>query len=244
MRSNPKGGVVKTIRIAILVLFGAAVVALAGVGRPEPAGGADKPPGGITVVGTGKVKAVPDEAEFSLGVEAAGRTAREALNANSERMKHVLAALRAARVAKDDIRTQDVSISPSYEDTGQITGYTTRNSISVRIRDLARAGAVLDAATNAGVDDVYGPSLSRSDQDELQAKALRSAVDDARAKAETLADAAEVQLGRVTALEERSDAGYEPYFGAALSSMERAKAPIEPGTQQLRATVRVTFAIG
>ena len=233
----------KPIRIAIVVLVGAAVVALAGVGRPESAGGADKPAGGITVIGTGKVKAAPDEAEFSLGVQSSGPTARAALAANSERMKRVLAALRAAGVVKEDIQTQDVSVSPSYEDKGQITGYTTSNSVSVRIHDLARAGAVLDAATNAGANNVYGPSLSRSDRDELQAKALRSAVDDARAKAEVLAAASEVQLGSVTAIEEGSEGGYEPYFATTLQA-KAADAPIEPGTQEIQANVTVTFAIG
>jgi uncharacterized protein YggE len=233
----------KPIRIAVVVLLGAAVVALAGVGRPESAGGADKPGGGITVIGTGKVKAVPDEAEFSFGVQSAGQTAREALAANSERMKRVLSALRAAGVAKEDIQTQDVSVSPSYEDKGQITGYSTRNSVSVRIRNLARAGAVLDAATNAGANDIYGPSLSRSDRDELQAKALRSAVADARTKAETLADAAGVQLRSVTAIEEESDDGGEPYFEAALAS-RAVDTPIERGTQEIQAKVTVTFAIG
>jgi uncharacterized protein YggE len=234
----------KPIRIAIVVVLGAAVVALAGVGRPEQAGGADKSAGGITVSGTGKIKAVPDEAQFSLGVQSEGQTAREALAANSERMKRVLAALKAAGVAKEDIQTQDVSVSPSYEDKGRITGYTTHSSVSVRIRNLARAGVVLDAATNAGANDVYGPSLSRSDRDELQAKALRSAVADARAKAEALAGAAEVQLGSVTAIEERSDGGYEPYFDTALASSARTVAPIEPGTQEIRSSVTVTFAIG
>jgi uncharacterized protein YggE len=233
----------KPIRITIVVLVGAAVVALAGVGRPESAGGADKPAGGITVIGTGKVKAVPDEAEFSLGVQSAGQTAREALTANSERMKHVLSALKAAGVAREDIQTQDVSVSPSYEDEGQISGYTTRNSVSVRIRNLARAGAVLDAATSAGANDVYGPTLSRSDRDELQAKALRSAVADARIKAETLADAADVQLGSVTAIEEGSAGGYQPYFDTALAA-KAADTPIEPGTQEIQAKVTVTFAIG
>jgi uncharacterized protein len=233
----------KPIRIAVVVLLGAAVVALAGVGRPESAGGAAKPAGGITVTGTGNVKTVPDEAEFSLGVQSEGRTAREALAANSDRMRHVLAALKGAGVAKGDIQTQDVSVSPSYDDGSRIIGYTTHNSVSVRIRNLARAGAVLDAATKAGANDVYGPSLSRSDRDELQAKALGSAVADARAKAEALAAAADVRLGSVTAIEERSDGGYQPYFATALAARV-ADAPIEPGRQEIQATVTVTFALG
>ena len=116
--------------------------------------------------------------------------------------------------------------------------------MSVTIRDLAKAGSILDAASNAGANNVYGPTLSRSDQDELQAKALSDAVDNARAKARALADAAGVQLGSVTAIRE-SGAEPMPYFDAALAKSTRApEAPIEPGKQEIQATVRVTFAIG
>jgi uncharacterized protein YggE len=233
----------KPMRIAALVLVGAAVVALAGVGRPESAGSAEKPAAGITVTGTGTVKTVPDEALFSLGVQSEGQTAREALAANSQRMNRVIAAVKSAGVAKADIQTQDVSISPSYEDKGRVTGYSARNSVSVRIRNLAKAGAVLDAATNAGANEVYGPTLDRSDREELQEKALRSAVADARSKAEALADAADVQLGEVTGISEAG--GPQPYFDYGVRAMAaESSVPIEPGKQDVQANVMVTFAIG
>ena len=230
----------KPIRIAVLVVVGAAVVALAGVGRPDLAGGASEASGGITVNGTGTVQAVPDQAQFSLGVETKGPTAREALAANSERMRRVLAALDAAGVAKGDVQTQDVSVSRSYPDND----YSADNSVSVTIRDLAQAGSILDAASNAGANNVYGPTLSRSNQDELQAKALREAVDNARAKARALAEAAGVHLGSVTAITE-SGAEPMPYYDVALAKRTPTpEAPIEPGKQEIQATVRVTFAIG
>jgi uncharacterized protein len=228
----------KPIRIAALVVVGAAVVALAGVGRPDLAGGTSEPSGGITVTGTGTVHSVPDQAQFSLGVQTNGPTAREALAANSERMRRVLAALFAAGVAKGDVQTQDVSVSKSYEGNG----YSADNSVSVTIRELAKAGSVLDAASNAGANDVYGPTLSRSDEAGQQPKALRVAVDNARAKARVLAEAAGVQLGRVTTITENGN-GPEPYYPVALAQRS-ADAPIEPGRQQVQATVRVTFAIG
>jgi len=228
----------KPIRIAALVAVGAAVVAFAGVGRPDLAGGASEPSGGITVSGTGTVESVPDEAQFSLGVESKGGTAREALAANSERMRRVLAALYAAGIAKGDVQTQNVSVSRSYPENG----YSADNSVSVTVHDLARAGSILDAATNAGANDVYGPTLTRSDQHELQAKALRAAVDDARAKARILADAAGVQLGSVTAIIENGDEPM-PMYEARVAKLA-SSAPIEPGKQQTQATVRVTFAIG
>jgi uncharacterized protein len=228
----------KPIRIAALVVVGAAVVALAGVGRPDLAGGASEPSGGITVTGTGAVQTTPDQAEFTLGVQSEGPTAREALAANSERMRRVLAALFAAGVAKGDVQTQSVSVSKSY----QGNGYSAGNSVSVTIRVLAKAGSILDAASNAGANDVYGPTLSRSDEAGQQAKALRAAVDNARAKARVLAEAAGVQLGRVTAITESGNEP-EPYYAVALAKRS-ADAPIEPGRQQVQAMVRVTFAIG
>ncbi len=234
----------KLIRIAVLVAVGAAVVALAGVGRPETAGGASKPAGGITVTGVGTVTSVPNEATFTVGVQSEGSTAREALASNSDQMNRVIAALKSAGVDRGDIKTQDVSVSPSYADEGRIEGYMARNSVSVKIDNLSRAGAVLDAASNAGANEVYGPSLTRSNQDKLQAKALRDAVADARKKAEALAGAAGVRLGSVTAITEGFSGGPEPYYagGAERAVLDKA-APIEPGTQDVQASVTVTFAI-
>jgi uncharacterized protein YggE len=220
------------LRIPILVAVAAAVVAFAGVGRPESAGSAEKPAGGITVTGVGTTTAVPDEAAFTIGVQTDGPTAREALAANSEQMRRVIGAVRSAGVAKSDVETQDVSVSASYADEGRIDGYSARNSVLVTIHDLSKAGA----------NEVYGPMLSRSDEDAIQAKALREAVSNARKKAEALADAAGVSLGRVTAITEGFSGGPQPYSeGAALRA--KADAPIEPGTQDTQATVTVTFAI-
>jgi uncharacterized protein YggE len=233
----------KPLRILTLVAAGAAVVAFAGVGRPESAGSAEKGVGGITVTGVGTTTAVPDEAAFTIGVKTEGPTAREALAANSEQMRRVIDAVKAAGVERSDIKTQDVSVSASYGDEGRSDGYSARNSVLVTIHDLSKAGAVLDAASNAGANEVYGPMLSRSDEDALQAKALREAVSNARTKAEALADAAGVRLGRVTAMTEGFAGGPQPYYGAA-ELRAKADAPIEPGTQDTQATVTVTFAIG
>jgi hypothetical protein len=232
----------KPLRILILVAVGAAIVVFAGVGRPETAGSAERPAGGITVTGVGTITSVPDEAAFTIGVQTQGSTAREALAANSQQMRRVIDAVQAAGVEKSDIKTQDVSVSASYADEGRIDGYSARNSALVTIHDLSKAGAILDAASNAGANEVYGPTLSRSDEDALQAKALGDAVSNARTKAEALADAAGVRLGSVTAISEGFAGGPQPYDESAVRLAKDA--PIEPGTQDTQATVTVTFAIG
>lgn len=228
----------KPIRIAAVALLVLAAAALAGTGRPEAAGGADEGThAGITVTGLGTVKSTPDEAEISLGVETEAATAKDALAENSARMERLLAALRGAGVKKEDIRTQEVSLYPRYEEDG----FTARNSVLVKIRDLDRAGAILELAARSGANQTFGPSMSVSNREALESKALTAAVRNARTKAEALAEAAGVGLGRVTAIVEGSSGGPEPY---ALEARAADKpVPIEPGTEKIQATVTITFAI-
>jgi uncharacterized protein len=234
----------KTIHIAIAALLVFGVAALAGIGRPEPAGGAsDEPKDGITVTATGHVRAVPDEAEFSLGITTKGQTAREALAANSARMRELIEALKGVGVADRDMQTQDVSVGANYEADGKEGGYSARNSLSVRITELDRAGAILDVASRAGANEVYGPSLTRSDREGLETRALKDAVANARKRAEALAEATGVSLGDVTAISEQSQPD-GPVWAMAERAAADSKVPIEPGREEITASVTVTFAIG
>jgi uncharacterized protein len=237
----------KALRICGVVLLVLVAAAVAGVGIPETAGGAESSPlQGITVTGTGTAQAVPNEAQFSLGVTTKGSTAREALAANSARMERVIAALKGAGVSDKDIKTQDVSVGPGYDgDKGSESGYAARNSVSVRLRELDRSSAVLDAASRAGANEVYGPSLTRSNREAYEAKALKSAFGNARKRAEALADAAGVKLGRVSSIVEGFGGGPQPMWEAArLAKTDTAVgAPIEAGTEEIQASVTVTFAI-
>ena len=235
----------KAIRIAALAALLLAAAAVAGIGRPEAAGGADADQRqGITVTGTGRVDSVPNEAMFSLGVTTDGATAREALAANSAAMRRVLAALDGAGVDAKDVKTETVSVGPDYEANGTgPSGFTARNSVSVRIRDLAKAGGVLDAASRAGANEVNGPMLTRTNRDELEAEALEDAVANARTRAEALAKAAGVGLGRVTAIVEGSSGSPPPWMEMRASSDTTSTAPVRPGTEEIQATVTVTFAI-
>jgi uncharacterized protein YggE len=231
----------KTLRIVIAALIVLALAAFSGVGRPEAgqsAGG--EAPEGITVTGVGRVNTVPDEAEFSLGITTKGRSARAALSANSERMRALIDALKAAGIAERDIQTRDVSVGSNYDETGRSDDFVASNTVSVLIRDLDRAGTVLDAATRAGANNVYGPSLTRSNREGLEARALEDAVANARKRAKALAEAAGVDLGAVTAITEAAPEVYGEAFRALDAS---TSPPIEKGTQEIQASVTVTFAI-
>jgi uncharacterized protein len=233
----------KTIRIAAVALLVLAAAALAGVGRPGSAGGAAAQSNGITVNGIGTVNSVPDEAEMSFGVQTEGATSRQALARNSAQMERVLAALEAAGIAGKDVQTQDVSVWPHYDVPGDTAeGYTARNSVTVTIHDLDKAGAVIDAASRAGANEVSGPLLSSSAREQLEAKALEAAVANARKKAEALAKAAGVGLGRVTAVVEGGGTA-GPVVLEAAASRSAKDVPIQPGQEEVQTTIAVTFAI-
>jgi uncharacterized protein YggE len=231
----------KTLKIAAVALLVLAAAAVSGISLPEAAQSAGDDEGdGITVTGIGRVETVPDEAEFSLGVTTKAATARGALSANAEQMREVIAALKAVGVAKRDTQTRDVNVGPDYDgDAHPDDDYVASNTVSVLVRELDRAGAVLDAAARAGANNVYGPSLTRSNRESLEAKALKDAVANARARAKALAGAAGVELGRVTAIDERPPA----FEGGPMRAASAATTPIEEGTQEIEETVSVTFAI-
>jgi len=223
----------------------AAAVVFAGAGRPERAGSADATSERtITVTGQGAVKAVPNQAQFSFGVTTQADTATAALAANSAAMRKVIAALKDAGVAAADLQTQQVSLEPRTNDNGdKIVGYTASNSVSVTTSDLAHVGTIVDAAVEAGATDVSGPSLTRSDSDELYQDALKAAVANARAHAEAIASASGEHVGIVDSVVEGSSAPQPRQFDKAAAP-SAGSTPVEPGTTEVDATVTVVFQLG
>jgi uncharacterized protein YggE len=237
----------KPIRIAAVAALVLVAAAVAGVGRPEEARSEQgTTTRGITVNASGKVETAPDKAALELGVETQASNAKDALTQNAERLVRVIDALRKAGVAKDDLRTSNVSLWPQRESDGMsVTGYQAQNTVSAEL-DVAKAGGAIDAAVAAGANVVSGPSMSVSERDELYRKALKNAVEAARAKAEAIAAAAGVKVGRVTTVVESPEyapPGPMPYAMESAARASDVSTPIEPGKQAIEATVSVTFAL-
>jgi hypothetical protein len=239
---NRKESSVKLARIAVVGAAGLAIAAFAGVFQPSGAHGqaGDETSGGITVLGTGSANVTPDRASFAFGTVSQARTAAAALATSSQAVERVIAALRNAGLARADIQTADVSLSPRMNDNGDaIVGYTASNTVTAVVRRLADAGEVVDVAVGAGANQVSGPNLLASDQDAAYRNALKAAVTNARGKAETLASASGLTLGRITAITE----GGGPMPLPAAGETRDSAVPIEPGTQKIEALVSVTFAV-
>jgi uncharacterized protein len=195
----------------------------------------------ITVDGSGTVSTVPNQADFTFGVSATARTATGALHANAAQMTKVIAALRAQGVAAADLQTAQISLSPNRNDNGdRILNYTATNSVTARVRSIAKSGPVVDAAVNAGANEVDGPSLTSADARVLSQQALKAAVADARQRAQAIAAAAGVRLGAVQSVSEQSTSTPVPYAAAKASAVGT---PVEAGTVQIESDVTATFAI-
>ena len=185
---------------------------------------------GITVVGTGSITTTPDTAAWSFGVQTSADTASAALSANSEAMEHVVAALRDAGISRDDLQTEQVSVWPRTSDDGvSIVGYDASNTVRATIRDLDRAGGIVDAAVAAGANQVYGPSLTVSDAEAHYRAAVDAAFDDARARAEAIAEKAGVTLGAPVAIVEGAGAR------RSRTTQRQWPRPVLPTSQSSRA---------
>ena len=224
----------------ILVTLAVVVALLAG-GADAATHATSTGTGTVTVSGNGTVTAVPDQASFSFTVQTKAATAAAALARNGADTKAVISAVEATGVPEADIQTTQVSLDPVLSNDGtSIVGYTAANSITVTKLAIAKAGAVVDAAVGAGATDASGPSLELSTQDALYNSALKAAVANAKSKAQALADAAGRNLGEVVTIVEGGGAVPLPF---AVGAAAKDSTPIQPGTQDVQATVTVTYAL-
>ncbi len=195
------------------------------------------------MTGTASVQVVPNRAGFSAGVSSNAVTAQAALAANASKAARIIQALRSAGVAKADLQTQDVSVSPRWNEHGEQDGFTAHSSVQVHVQDVRAAGRLIDAAVAAGASETSGPSFERGDRDELYRSALKKAFADARLKAATLAGEAGASLGRVLRIEEGPSMSQPEPMPLDMRAAAEMTTPVEPGKQRVQATVTVTFSL-
>src|SRR5215211_6783731 len=192
----------------------------------------------ITVSGVAKVRGTPDLLTMTLGVSSRGRSVGEALDRNNAAIQKVMDVLADGGVDKKDIQTTNFAIGPVRDDKSTITGYSVSNLLTVQLRDLAKAGGIIDKSATAGGDDVVmnGVSFTFDDASDLVAQARAEAVKRARAQADELARAAGVELGDVLTISESTpDQG--PILSAPSERAAGADVAIEPGTEELSVQV-------
>jgi len=233
--------------LGALIVAVAALSAHAGPAAGAPSPSADTPASNtITVSASGKVSQVPDVARVSLGVSQTKPTVKAAREAAATRMTNIIAAMKALGVADADIQTVGLNLYPQYANgsSTKIVGYTVGNQIQITVRDLDKADDVVDTATAKGATEVNGISFDIADPARALNDARVSAIAAAQASAAAMATAAHLSLGSVVSITDTSPASPIMY-GGALGRFAAADAatPIQPGSQDVSATVTVVFAI-
>jgi uncharacterized protein YggE len=207
----------------------------------------DEPPAStIRVTGEGSVTSRPDRVELDLGVVTRAPSSEQAATENARVLQNVIAALRKVLGPKADIQTISYALQPDYQypqgGPPQITGYTASNTVRVKADDLNRIGAVLDAATRAGANQVERIRFLLKDEDAAQAQALRIAVRDANAKAASLATTLGLQIVRVRSVIETSPTP-RPMYDLEMAKAAAVTTPILPGAIETTATVTLTVEV-
>lgn len=204
----------------------------------------------ISVRGSGVVSAKPDMVNLQVGVQIQNASLDSAQAEASNKAEAVVNQLKAAGIAEKDIATSQFNVEPvmNYRDNQppEVTGFRVTNVMSVKIRDISKAGKLIDDLVKSGANTVYGLNFSFSDPTAVMKQAREQAMTEARAKAEQLASLGGVALGAPISIED-GGANVPPVVmeatrGAVDSSMAGAP-PINPGQQEIRVEVNVVYAI-
>lgn len=203
----------------------------------------------LDIVAEGKTTRVPDIATVSAGVVSQATDAAGAMRDNAQRMTRVIAALKQAGIAERDIQTASIALNPQYRyQDGKapvITGYQASNTVSVRFRDIDKAGAILDTLVAQGANQIDGPNLSIDKPAAALDEARLDAMKTARARAELYAQAAGLKVKRIISISEQQEMGRPmPMPVMRMQAADAvAESKIAAGEQSVGVTLSVRFEL-
>jgi hypothetical protein len=212
---------------------------------PTPASAS---PRTISVTGKGEVPLTPDIARITIGVRTQGVDVAEAVASNNTQAQEVVEALQEMGVAERDIQTSNFSIYPQqqYDERGQVidTTFVVENTVYVTVRELESLGDLLDVAVGRGANSIYGIQFDVEEKGGAVSEARQVAVEDARAQAQELAEAAGVQLGDIQSISAISSYPGPIFDGRGAAAEQAASTvPISPGQLIITAEVSVVYEI-
>ncbi len=207
----------------------------------------------LTVSGSATVTAKCDTAEIYLTVETESANVKTASRDNAQTMTAVKNAVIAAGADATKIETQDYNVYPqqTYDSKGKLKArtYKCTNSMKLVVSDLQKTGSVIDAAVEAGANNIDSVNFSVSQTEAYKDEALQKATADALRKARIMAGTLGRSIVNVISVNE-NNVTVRPYriMAAKLSmdanAMNRETTPVEAGDTQMESSVTVVFEIG
>ena len=230
---------------ALLATVAGSSPALAQTAAADPAFAATT----LNITADGEVKAAPDQATITLGVQQKAATAAQAMAADAAQMNQVMAALRRAGLGDRDIQTSNISLAAQYDyeqnQPPRLTGYLASNDVTITVGDLKRLGPTLDAVVAAGANQINGVSFGLKDPLAAEDAARRAAVTALRAKADLYAQATGYHVARLVNLSEGG--GYSPgpvRVMAFAKAPGAAPTPVSAGELTVRISVTGVYELG
>lgn len=216
----------------------------------------------ISVSGEAEVRVIPDEVMLTLGVETSDKVLKAAKAMNDERVKKILAVAMSYGIPSQNVQTDYISINPEYRDfrsTGELLGYVTRKTISIKLKDISKFENLLSDALEAGVTHVHGIEFRTSELRKHRDQARALAVKAAQEKAEALAREVGRKAGKAQSISEASWgywSGYNQWggnrwgsnvsqnaFQAGGSAGSVDESSLAPGQIAIKASISATFIL-
>ncbi|CAH0265265.1 MULTISPECIES: SIMPL domain-containing protein [Stenotrophomonas] len=235
--------------LALSLALGASMTAHADPSSPSIAAAAEGTL--LNISANAEATRVPDVATLSAGVVTQAADGNSAMRQNAQQMDKVLAAIKAAGIAERDVQTSGVSLNPQYRyadnEAPKITGYQASNTVSLKVRDIAKLGKVLDALAAQGANQINGPQFEIDQPEPVYDEARLAALKKAQARAQTYAKSLGLQVRRIVSISENSGGGFRPMpmmrAQAAGMAMDKAT-PVAPGESTVSVNLDVVFELG
>lgn len=235
-------------KIWIAGILLASIVVPVAAQQPEEGGLAT-----MTVNGRSEVRVTPDKATVQLGVNLRGTSARQVQEEVNARLNQIIENIIEVGVRKEEIQTSEFNLTPLYANyrpnevqEPKITGYNAGYTVTVPLTELEKIGPVIDAALQAGANQLQGIRFGLQNEEPIREEALRKAVAQARRKAELLAQAAGVRLIRLLQISESGVSIRPPVMFSRALAGEAAdtSTPVLPGQINVEAGVMMRYEIG
>jgi len=206
----------------------------------------------ISISGEGKVTAVANIGKVQIGLTTDGATVAKAQEENTAKMNEIIKGVKAQGVADKDVKTAYYYINPKYDwsknTTGVIVGYTVSQAIDVKIRNTEKVSEILKVAAEKGSNNIGSLSFEIDEPEKLQAEARIKAIENAKEKADALANQLGVKLGRIISFSENTGSSYPPSYydygmGGTGAAAEKAAPSIQTGENEINMTVSISYEI-
>jgi uncharacterized protein YggE len=208
----------------------------------------------FVVSGEGKVTVTPDIAKINLGIQENGLSLKQVQDSVNTKSKTLTSKLKSLGINENDIKTTSYYVYPQYDyssSSRKVTGYQVSTNYLVTINNFETINNVLVAATEVGANDIGGISFDLNESTKVKKtnEARELAVKNAQAKADGLAKAAGIGLGRVINVSENSDFGIVRNMalpvasGMGFESKSAAQPDVQPGTSEINLTVSLSYEV-